>query len=278
MCWCKLLAQCKCRLCGLLLTFSKKLPFQPPSSSKDEAIALEETQVAHIKVSSYLSYHNRQLLEQQQQSQNHMNNDNYAPFTELALQYGSGTIRTGGNLLFQNMTRDSLSTPTPSTITENCPQAASASATATTAVRGVSVDTVDEIKEEEVEEDADQANNASSAAEKDKNKKPKRTIEDGPNARQKVLVAFIWLGSAFFGVTTCFPDKVFGVAMSQKILEEQLRTMVPPSAGTPRGNLDLTYCSVKTGVNDLLDYIALMVALVLPLIIGPGAVAVFQVK
>ena len=76
-------------------------------------------------------------------------------------------------------------------------------------------------------------------------------------------------------MTTCFPDKVFGVEISERILQEQLSS-IPPSLGTPR-NLDLTYCTVKTGVNDLLDYIALVVALLLPLALGPCIVGVFQV-
>lgn len=65
--------------------------------------------------------------------------------------------------------------------------------------------------------------------------------------------------------------------ISQQILEDQLRTMVPPSQGTPR-SMDLTYCTVKTGLNDLLDYIALMVALIIPLIMGPCLVGLFQVQ
>ena len=287
MCWCKLLAQCQCALCGILLKTTKKLPFLPfrKSPRTVEEIDLDgpRSAVATVKVNSYLSYHEHQLKEQKKQNQNA--GDNYAPFTELALQYGSGTIRQGGSLLFQSMTRDSLSTPTPSTTTEN-----PAPSTSAASQRGVSVDTVDEVNENDddimaADDDDATANVAKENGvdkgpkvdAKGKKVKPKRKIEDGPNARQKLIVAFIWLFSAFFGVTTCFPDKVFGVEMSQKILEEQLRTMVPPSAGTPRGNLDLTYCSVKTGVNDLLDYIALFVALVLPLLVGPGAVAVFQV-
>ncbi len=108
-------------------------------------------------------------------------------------------------------------------------------------------------------------------------RKPVRTIEDGPTTRQKVLVSFIWIGSAFFGITTCFPDKIFGVELSQKILEDQLKT-IAPNLDSPRNiDLDLTYCTVKTGINDLLDYIALVVALLIPLVMGPCVVAVGQV-
>jgi hypothetical protein len=52
--------------------------------------------------------------------------------------------------------------------------------------------------------------------------------------------------------------------------------MIPPSQGTPRA-MDLTYCTIKNGVNDLLDYIALTVALIIPLILGPGVIGLFQV-
>ena len=45
----------------------------------------------------------------------------------------------------------------------------------------------------------------------------------------------------------------------------------------PTATVELSYCSVKNGVNDMLDYIALVVALVAPLIIGPCIVGVFQV-
>ena len=41
---------------------------------------------------------------------------------------------------------------------------------------------------------------------------------------------------------------------------------------------DLSYCTVKTGVNDLLDYIPLAVALIIPLVLGPLVVGVLQVR
>ena len=46
----------------------------------------------------------------------------------------------------------------------------------------------------------------------------------------------------------------------------------------PKRDVDLSYCSVKTGVNDLLDYMALAVSLIIPLVIGPLVVGVFQVS
>ena len=34
-----------------------------------------------------------------------------------------------------------------------------------------------------------------------------RTLEDGPTSRQKALVISIWIVSALFGASTCFPEK-----------------------------------------------------------------------
>ena len=51
----------------------------------------------------------------------------------------------------------------------------------------------------------------------------------------------------------------------------------PKMAATDHTAVELSYCSVKNGVNDMLDYIALVVALVAPFIIGPCIVGVFQV-
>ena len=34
-----------------------------------------------------------------------------------------------------------------------------------------------------------------------------RTLEDGPTSKQKALVISIWIMSALFGASTCFPDK-----------------------------------------------------------------------
>ena len=46
----------------------------------------------------------------------------------------------------------------------------------------------------------------------------------------------------------------------------------------PNRDVDLSYCSVKTGVNDLLDYMAISVSLIIPFVIGPLVVGVFQVR
>ena len=50
------------------------------------------------------------------------------------------------------------------------------------------------------------------------------------------------------------------------------------AAVTAENDKDLSYCTVKTGVNDLLDYISLAVALVIPLVLGPCVVGVLQVR
>ncbi len=271
MCWCKLLAQCKCGFCNLVLCCWRDCAAGSAVEQTDSK-DLTAAEMAFLGVT------------EGQGGTAGGGADSSVPqqstFTELAMQYGSGGIRHGGSLLFQtsyDTTRDSLSTPTPSTATDNCNQITVAGNASNNPVPNINSGDSNKNNNEgnnnndDLNVAADGGNGSGGAT-----RKFKRTIEDGPTARQKVLVAFIWLGSAFFGVTTCFPDKVFGLEMSQKILEDQLRT-IAPSAGTPR-DMDLTYCTVKTGVNDLLDYIALMVAFVLPLVIGPCAVAVFQVR
>ena len=139
---------------------------------------------------------------------------------------------------------------------------------------------------------------------------PIRTLEDGPTTRQKILVVSIWIFASIFGFLTCFPDKLGGdssaVVQSGSDLPVRLKSTLAPSASsvflesTPSNGetieqqatiieasqespvesqpVELSYCSVKNGVNDMLDYIALVVALVAPLIIGPCIVGVFQVR
>ena len=75
-------------------------------------------------------------------------------------------------------------------------------------------------------------------------RKPVRTIEDGPTTKQKVIVSFIWIGSAFFGITTCFPDKVFGVELSQKIKEDQGGWMKGPQGSLKLLTVVLILCFV----------------------------------
>ena len=256
MCWCKVFAQCSCAMCC-----SGK-----SNKNRRKGLVLGKSYGPNSEMALLDVNHPEDQTDKTPQPQ-------YAPYTELALQYGSGTIRYGGSLLFHSTTRESLSTPTPSTTTENYHHSKQNSSEGGQPPQpedenGIAIVSDGSVVTKKPGSGDSSGSNAS--------KKHKRTIEDGPTARQKVLVVFIWLTSAFFGITTCFPDKVFGVEMSQKILEDQLRT-IPPSLGTPR-DMDLTYCTVRTGVNDLLDYIAIMVSFVLPLIIGPCIVGVLQVR
>lgn len=78
---------------------------------------------------------------------------------------------------------------------------------------------------------------------------------------------------------------VFGGTVGiQLIAEEDPRKkyLLAAKNGTnttePIRDVDLSYCSVKTGVNDLLDYMAITVSLIIPFVIGPLIVGVFQVK
>lgn len=119
------------------------------------------------------------------------------------------------------------------------------------------------------------------------------------------MIVAIWLGSAIFGFLTCFPDKMIGDPVSVSTTENPGVTPSPPSFHSNTANSDyqwkliksttsastsgpdmsnqhpasveLHHCSVKNGVNDMLDYIALVVALVAPFIIGPCIVGIFQV-
>ena len=125
---------------------------------------------------------------------------------------------------------------------------------------------------------------------------PIRTLEDGPTTRQKILVVSIWIFASIFGFLTCFPDKLSGGLEVESDSDLPVLTLAPselestaPSSGeilteasaespVESQPVELSYCSVKNGVNDMLDYIALVVALVAPLIIGPCIVGVFQVR
>lgn len=102
---------------------------------------------------------------------------------------------------------------------------------------------------------------------------PLRTLADGPTTRQKILVVSIWLFSAIFGFLTCVPEKFVHDQEPDRLQSYRK----DPVKEAEKDSLELSYCSVKNGVNDMLDYIALVVALVAPLIIGPCIVGVFQV-
>ena len=47
-----------------------------------------------------------------------------------------------------------------------------------------------------------------------------RTLEDGPTSRQKALVVSIWILSALFGASTCFPDKGFNALFCKVNLDQ----------------------------------------------------------
>ncbi len=260
--WCKLAMQCRCGLCNLLCCILKKKHKTWARGKRRKKEKEEEVGVALVvdkpDMSTTGAFDRHHLSAAGAAGAAASHSSRYATFTELALQYGSGTIRHGGSLLFQSYNaRDSISSPSTAPATDNCGQQ----------------------QQQQQQQASNNGESSGNDLEADSDKTPpKRTIEDGPTARQKVLISSIWLLSAFFGVTTCFPDKVFGVAMSQKILEDQLRTIPPSPSANTRRDVDLTYCTVKTGVNDLLDYLSIVVSLALPLLLGPGLLLVFQVK
>ena len=112
MSWIKLLLQFRCSFCELLCC-PQKLNKNSTLDGADEAelamLAMTSGEGGVATLNPGISHQNSITPTQ----------STPAPFTELALQYGSGGIRPGANLLFHSsMTRDSLSTPTPSTNTE----------------------------------------------------------------------------------------------------------------------------------------------------------------
>lgn len=286
MCWVKLLAQCKCGLCGLLCcSRGARLRRGEGGLEEDGGNELGLTRESSPCPQSSVNNVGVKVTEQ---------SSNFAPITEYTLQYRPNRQFTSSSLLLFSGTQGSL-------MAYNNPESNRSSTNLGGSARGDSISTPTPSTTTEANQAGNNCNNPLLMEEEPGNgsagggqgnvvivtagdagfgtsgrRRHVRTIEDGPTARQKGLVALIWIGSAFFGVTTCFPDKVFGIEMSQKILEDQLRT-IAPSLGTPR-NLDLTYCTVKTGVNDILDYIALVVALILPFIVGPCLVGFFQVS
>ena len=78
---------------------------------------------------------------------------------------------------------------------------------------------------------------------------------------------------------------VFGGTIGVQLIAEEnpirKRLMLDSNftnSSDPRQNVDLSYCSVKSGVNDLLDYMAISVSLIIPFVMGPLVVGVFQVS
>ncbi|CAB4064122.1 HRH2 [Lepeophtheirus salmonis] len=81
-----------------------------------------------------------------------------------------------------------------------------------------------------------------------------RTLEDGPTVKQKTIISGIWILSFLFGFIFVFQDKILGQKTSRQV----------------------TFCKIRTGINDVFDYISLTVTFVLPLIIGPVLIGISQ--
>jgi len=89
-------------------------------------------------------------------------------------------------------------------------------------------------------------------------------LSDDISMSQKLMLLSIWLCAAFFGIATCFPEKVFGVGM----LQGSDIQIVSELVGSAREE-ELTSCRIRTGINDFLDYISLTVTFLIPTILGP---------
>ena len=246
MCWCKLLSQCRCSRCGVLCCKKRKtlakltlVQLQQPTASLIEAPAPQ-------------------------------------PVTEL-LQFRAQRQNTINTNSIQR--ESSVSTPTPSTTPE----------VGTTHVNATHHQQLNNGEVNEVVKPIVVS------------REPYRTLDDGPTTKQQILIASIWIVASIFGFLTCFPDKMIG---EQFITTTELPSSDPPSNDVtednnfqwklikstttttttlspidePPDSLKIGHCTIKNGVNDMLDYIALVVALVAPFIIGPCIVGVFQVR
>ena len=123
-----------------------------------------------------------------------------------------------------------------------------------------------------------------------------RTMDDGPTTKQKILIVAIWIAAAIFGFLTCFPEKMIGTPVTTttevptipSILTTDynyqwklIKSTTTTTTSRPLLRSDKIQphnCSVRSGVNDMLDYLALVVALVAPFLIGPCIVGIFQVN
>ena len=121
-------------------------------------------------------------------------------------------------------------------------------------------------------------------------------MDDGPTTKQKILIVAIWIAAAIFGFLTCFPEKMIGkpvlttteVPTIPSILTTDynyqwklIKSTTTTTTSRPLLRSDKIQphnCSVRSGVNDMLDYLALVVALVAPFLIGPCIVGIFQVN
>jgi hypothetical protein len=174
------------------------------------------------------------------------------PLTDYTLQFRRTELRSVIGIM--GMSVDSGSTPTPSANTDPCTQ----------------------------QQPSQQQNGDTNRGAENDSEQNKRSIGDGPTTRQKILVASIWIFSAIFALATCFPDKIFGVSLEEisappprNIFFRPTNSQVVIQQHTKE--LDLSYCYVKTNVN-MMDYVALAVAFLLPLLLGPCITAVFQVN
>ncbi|XP_023347187.1 uncharacterized protein LOC111715979 [Eurytemora carolleeae] len=86
-------------------------------------------------------------------------------------------------------------------------------------------------------------------------------LSDDLTLKQKLCILGIWIFSAFYGIATCFPEKIFGVELLRD-------TQIEEEVGSAKAE-EMTVCNIKSGLNDFLDYISLVVCLVLPTILGP---------
>ena len=121
-------------------------------------------------------------------------------------------------------------------------------------------------------------------------------MDDGPTTKQKILIVAIWIAAAIFGFLTCFPEKMIGTPITTttevptipSILTTDynyqwklIKSTTTTTTSRPLLRSDKIQphnCSVRSGVNDMLDYLALVVALVAPFLIGPCIVGIFQVN
>lgn len=177
------------------------------------------------------------------------------PLTDYTLQFRRTELRSVVGIM--GMSVDSGSTPTPSANMDPC-----------------------SLQQQQLSQQ--QQNSESNRAGETESDQNKRSIGDGPTTRQKILVASIWIFSAIFALATCFPDKIFGVSLEEISAPPPRNIFFRPTNSQVSieqhvKELDLSYCYVKTNVN-MMDYVALAVAFLLPLLLGPCITAVFQVN
>ena len=106
---------------------------------------------------------------------------------------------------------------------------------------------------------------------------------------QKISLGSMWLLAAFYGMTACFPEKVrlstlnpdkslglvhiviqlfqiFGNEMITDIEKEVGEELVMMEQRMVGG--EVTVCSIRTGVDDFLDFMGVTITLVIPTLLG----------